>query len=111
MIIQGWIVLIVFVIQILFDIIMASVSKTFRNMAFENKILAGFYYFATLFAFVVILFYATICSIYGSEMRSCVVLSWLLTAVVVIMTVYTMIRTIMFVEKTKEKSVVRQEHK
>lgn len=101
--VQVWIVLILFILQIIYSITAASISKEFREISFKNKVDMGIYYFSTILVLGVLLIYGTQCSISGSQLNNyCDFYAWMLTLVILTIFLFTMIRTVILMVKAKK---------
>lgn len=101
--VQVWILLIVFIIQIIYSIFASMFSREYREICFKNKVVMGIYYFITIIVLAVLLMYGTHCSIVGKNSdNSCELFSWLLTSLVVVMIIFTIIRSIILMIKEKK---------
>lgn len=101
--VQVWILLIVFIIQILYSIFASMFSREYREICFKNKVVMGIYYFMTIIVLAILLMYGTHCSIVGKNVdNSCELYSWLLTTLVVVMILFTIIRSIILIVKEKK---------
>lgn len=104
--VQVWIVLILFILQIVYSITAASISKEFREISFKNQVEMGIYYFSTILVLGVLLIYGTQCAITGSQYNNyCDLYAWLLTFVIFGMILFTMIRTIILMVKAKKNDI------
>lgn len=91
---QVWVVLIAFVIQIMYSLISASLSKEYREISFNNKVTMGIYYFMSILTLGTLMIYGTRCSITGSAYDStCNLFAWLLAGIVAIAVLFTIIRS------------------
>jgi hypothetical protein len=100
---QVWIILAAFIIQVLYSIIAASISEEYRELSFDNKVSMGIYYFMTVLSLAVILIYGVNCSIRGdSSENSCKMYSWLICLFVVTIILFTIIRSMILVLKSRK---------
>lgn len=91
---QVWVVLIAFVIQIMYSLISASLSKEYREISFNNKVTMGIYYFMTIVTLGILMIYGTRCAITGSAYdSSCNLFAWLLAIIVAMVILFTIIRS------------------
>lgn len=104
---QVWIVLVIFILQIVYSITAASISREFREISFNNKVDMGIYYFSTIIVLGILLIFGTQCSASGSsQINDCNIYAWLLTGVVFGMILFTIIRTIiLMVRMNKNKEI------
>lgn len=101
--VQVWIVLLLFVLQIIYSITAASISKEFREISFNNKLDMGIYYFSTIVVLGVLLVYGTQCTISGrGTFPACDMYAWLLTGVIFGMLLFTFIRTIILMVRMQK---------
>jgi hypothetical protein len=102
---QVWIVLFIFILQIVYSITAASISREFREISFNNKVSMGIYYFSTIVVLGILLVFGTQCAASGSlHINDCNIYAWLLAAVIFGMILFTIIRTIiLMVRKNKNK--------
>lgn len=95
---QVWVVLIAFIIQIIYSIVLAGISKEFREITFKNKVSMGIYYFMTIITLGILLIYGTKCSISGSAYdSSCELFGWILAILVSFVILFTIFRSYLMI--------------
>ena len=99
---QVWIVLILFIIQIIYSIVSSAFSKEFREISFKNKESMGIYYFSTIIVLGILLIYGAHCSVKGSGSSVCELYSWVLAAVVGFVVFFTIVRSSILMVKAKD---------
>lgn len=98
-----WIILVLFIIQIIYSIIASFISRGYREIYYKNKALMGIYFFITIIVLAFLLIYGTHCSIVGDSVdNSCKLYTWLLTFVIFVIIIYTIIRSSILIAKEKK---------
>lgn len=103
-----WIILILFVIAIIFSIIMASISPTFRNTWNLRQAWSFISFFSIVVLVFVLVLVSTECAMLGVEkMNMCGSYAWILTILALaILGVYMTQAILMIIDERKEKQYV-----
>ncbi len=84
MILQAWIVLAVFIIQVIYTMIMSFVSKPFRDFAYGNSALLGTYHFISIIVLGILALFGVQCATNDRATLGCNIYSWVLTSIITI---------------------------
>ena len=105
---QAWISLLVFVLIVIYSVIMTIRSEEFRRIVKLNNKWMFVYFFTAIVVIGILALFSIECSVSGSySSKACLYYSWVMTALLVLIALIFVLRTIkaFWTTKTNENSI------